>query len=140
MAQLNQVYAALQLEQPEVAKDLKCLRTRAKTSYPLHAGNSESQVQSSAIHLRLSSVLDRKQVPHRNEHHVSDTLRVDIWIEDTPLIFEVDGPAHFVFPVDDPSPKRRCAWFNGATRLRQRLLRCAGFMPVSVKYSDLNAM
>jgi len=130
-----------QLLQVRIAMRLECFAVAAAELGPLPfaphscewtegARNAFDERRSSVTHLRISSALDRMAVPHVNEHRILGQFVVDVWIQDTNVVLEVDGPCHFVFPVDGA----QLPYLNGPTRLKQRLLRGAGYIPISVPY------
>jgi len=125
---LFHAYVAFSLEQPDVELELN--------EALVEAGRVEwrrthllDDVQGSYLQQDVAASLARLGLPHRFEQLISGELfRTDIYLPDADLAVEVDGPTHFL--ANCPAEP------NGATRLRDRLLRQRGHEVMAVPHFE----
>lgn len=85
----------------------------------------------SKFHMQVSHALLRMGIPHRNEQTVAG-ISVDIVIDNTPCVVEVDGPSHF---------SRTCTGelrAQGGTLFKRRLLQQCEIEVINVPFFEWN--
>jgi len=125
---LFHAYVAFSLEQPDVDLELnEALVEAGRVEW--RRAHLLDDAQGSYLQQDVASALARMGLPHRFEQLISGELfRTDIFLPDSNLALEVDGPTHFL--ANHPGEP------NGATRLRDRLLRQRGHEVVSVPHFE----
>ena len=125
---LFHAYVAFSLEQPDVELELnEALVEAGRVEW--RRAHLRDDAQGSYLQQDVATALARVGLPHRFEQLISGELfRTDIFLPDANLALEVDGPTHFL--------ANRPGESNGATRLRDRLLRQRGHGVVAVPHFE----
>ena len=129
---LFHAYVAFSLEQPDVELELnEALVEAGRVEW--RRAHLLDDVQGSYLQRDVAVALERLGLPHRFEQLISGELfRTDIFLPEASLAVEVDGPTHFL--ANRPTEP------NGATRLRDRLLRQRGHEVMAVPHFEWAAL
>lgn len=85
----------------------------------------------------MSAALNELGVQHCNEKLLGKALLVDVYVEANGLVIEVDGPSHFVLPLDGGASVLLA---NVPTQMKRRLLHTAGFQVLALSFLELDGM